>query len=353
MSDFLLNNQGNGSVAGKLLQNNFDPNCLRPWIGDDGRAYMVRNVNGKPTVVPVVNADATLRKDDWIQLDEVILKAAKPRLKAFGDLRRAGLTYGIGAGMGKTMLESENMSDIGPATVNMDGLSRGVNDRPVFDLVNLPLPIVHKDFSFSIRQIAAARNGGTPLDTTMAGLAAESVAIEVEKLTLGTAATYSFGGSSVYGYTNYPNRLTKVLTAPTASGWTPALLVQELMAMKQQSVDAFHYGPWKLYNSPAWDQYLDADYSAAKGDITLRDRIAKIKDVAAPETLEYLTGYQFIMVQMSPNVVRAVIGMDITTLQWESHGGMQVNFKVMCILVPQLRTDQNSRTGLVHGVATP
>jgi hypothetical protein len=125
------------------------------------------------------------------------------------------------------------------------------------------------------------------------------------------------------------------------------------MQMKQQSVDAYHYGPWKLYNSPAWDQYLDADYSAAKGDITLRDRIAKIKDVSAPETLEYLTGYQFIMVQISPNVVRAVIGMDITTLQWESHGGMQVNFKVMCILVPQLRTDQNSRTGLVHGVATP
>jgi hypothetical protein len=352
-TDFIMNGQGTGTVASRLLQNmdahgNIDHNCLRPMIGEDGRAYIVRNVAGKPTMVPVHNADATLRKDDWKLLDDVILKAARPKLKAFGDLRRAGLTYSVPNAMGKTVLESENMSDIGPATVSMDGLARGANDRPVFDIVGIPLPIIHKDFSFSLRQIAASRNG-TPLDTTQAGLAAEQVATYVEQQTLGVASAYTYGGYTIQGYTNYTNRMTKTLTAPTDAGWTPALHVRQILQMKQQSVDAYHTGPWFFYTSPAWDQYYDEDYSGAKGEGTLRDRLSKIKNVDAPETLDYLTGYQCLLVQKSQNVVRAVVGMDITTVQWESHGGMQMNFKVMCILLTQLRTDQNTRTGLVHG----
>lgn len=356
--DYVLNGQPVGNVAAQLLANNFDPCCLRPYLGRDGRSYITRNSgrygnDGKPVyeAVPVTNTTATLRKDDWILLDQVIIKAAKRRLKAFADLRSAGLTYAVPNAMGKTVLESENMSDIGPATTSMDGLRRGDNDRPIFDLVNLPLPITHKDFSFSVRQIAASRNGGSPLDTTTAELAAENVAIQVEKMLLGVADTYSFAGSSVYGYTNFPSRLVASMTLPTAAGWTGATLLNEIMAMKAQSVAAYHYGPWKLYNSPAWDIYLDADYSNAKGENTLRERLAKVQGVSESQTLDYLTGYQFIMVQQSPNVARAVIGMDITSLQWESHGGMQQNFKVMCILVPQLRTDQNSNTGLVHGTA--
>ena len=52
---------------------------------------------------------------------------------------------------------------------------------------------------------------------------------------------------------------------------------------------------------------------------------------------------------MTPDVCRAVNGMDITTVQWESSGGMRINFKVMAIQVPQLFTDYNRRTGIVHG----
>ena len=55
-----------------------------------------------------------------------------------------------------------------------------------------------------------------------------------------------------------------------------------------------------------------------------------------------------IMVQMTPDVARAVNGMDITTVQWESVGGMRLNFKVMAIQVPQLRADYDGRCGIVH-----
>ena len=58
------------------------------------------------------------------------------------------------------------------------------------------------------------------------------------------------------------------------------------------------------------------------------------------------TPFQLLLVQMTPDVARAVNGMDITTVQWESKGGMQLNFKVMCIQVPQLRADYSGDCGI-------
>lgn len=350
--DFILNGQANGSVASQLMQNNFDVRCLRPYIGKDGRTYITQNVNGKQTPVPLNNATATLRKDDWKTLDTAIVKAAKPRLRFVGDLRSAGLTYNIPNGMGKTVLETETQGDISEAQISMDGLSRSQGDRPTFELNNLPLPIIHKDFSFSARQVMASRNGGSPLDTTTAELAARRVAEQAEQLALGTASSYAYGGGTIYGLTNFPSRLTKSMTLPTASGWTPATFVEEVLAMKNQSQAAYHYGPWRLYTSPNWDQYLDDDYSSAKGDNTLRERVAKIDGIQGISTLDYLSGYRAILVQMTSDVVREVMGMDITTAQWETQGGMQLNFKVMAIMVPQLRADQNSNTGIVDGTAS-
>jgi uncharacterized linocin/CFP29 family protein len=240
------------------------------------------------------------------------------------------------------------MSDITPATISMDGLRRSESDRPVFDLKTMPLPIIHKDFGFSARQIATSRNGGSPLDTTTAELAGRRVVEEVEKLTLGITNTYSYGGGSVYGYTNFPGRLTGDLADPAAGGWVPADTVADVLAMRQQSRANFHYGPWMLYNSPDWDVYLDEDYAAAKGDNTLRERLLKIRGIDSIETADYLEGMQFIMVEKNPEVARAIVGMDITTVQWESQGGLQIDFKVMCILLVQVRADQNGNTGIVH-----
>ena len=59
--------------------------------------------------------------------------------------------------------------------------------------------------------------------------------------------------------------------------------------------------------------------------------------------------FEVIMVQMTPDVIRAVIGMDMTTVRWETIGGMQLNFKVMAIHVPQVRADFLGQSGVAHG----
>ena len=349
MRDFLLNGSAHGDVASRLMSTNFDVNSLRPWIGNDGRTYLTMVENGKPKSVCIGNATSSLRKDDWKLLDDAIVKAAMPRLKAVGDLRSKGLVYSIPNGMSKTVLETETVGDTNDATISMDGLREGLNDRPKFELTNLPLPIIHYDFGFSARQIAVSRNGGSPLDTTMAELAGRKVAEAAEKLLIGNWTAddqYTYGGGTIYGYTDFPDRSTKTLTTPTGSNGTTTLT--EVLDMKALAYADYHYGPYTLYNSPAWDKFLDNEFKT-NSDRSLRERISAIDGITGPTTLDYLTNYDMLLVQNTTDVVREVIGMDITTVQWESKGGMQLNFKVMAIMVPQLRSDQNDRSGIVHG----
>ena len=347
-----------GSVLQKLMNCGFNTHCLRPWVEPDGRTYMNVVENGKLVAKPIINTLATLRKDDWIKIDEAIIKASQPRLRLVSDIRAAGLTYSIPNGLGTTVLQSEMMGDIEDATISMDGLRQGANDRPEFDLVSLPLPIVHKDFSFSARQLATSRNGGSPLDTSMAELAARKVAETLEQLTLGVAAdgapaNYAFGGGTIYGLINAPNIITSanISNPATHSGWTPEHLLTEILAMRQALQAAYHYGPYMIYMGSSWDQYLDEDYKA-ESDITLRERVLKCDGVSGIRTLDYATGYKVIMVQMTSDVIRMVVGMEITTVQWETNGGMLQNFKVMGIIVPQIRSDINSLCGIAYDAGT-
>ena len=345
----LQTGQVSSSVAGRLLQSNFDPHFLRPFIGDDGRQYLTQNNNGSLQAVPVTNADATLLYKEWQLLDEVVIRAALPRLRAVADVRGRGLQFTIPNGMAKTVLLTQAQSSVNSATISMDGLADSQGDRPVYNLTNLPLPIIHKDFSFSARQLAVSRNGSMPLDLSMAELSARRVAEGAEQLLLGVAPTYQYGGGTIYGLTNFPNRITKNLSTPLVSAWTPRQTLLDVLNMRLLSQQHFHYGPWVLYTSLAWDQYLDDDLSIYKGDLTLRDRLRRIDGIEDVITLDYLNGYDMLLVQMTTDVVREVVGMDITTIQWETHGGMQLNFKIMCILIPQLRADYNGNTGIIHG----
>lgn len=357
--DFILNGQAHGGVASRLLASGGDVNVFRPYLGRDKKTYITQNRYNPKTdkveacAVPVQNANATMRYDEWRQLDTAVLKAARGRLRFVADLRAGGLQYTIPNGLSKTVLSSENSTDPGTANVSMDGLRKGDNDRQEYTMTNLPLPLIHSDFSFSARQIMVSRESSTPLDTSGAEAAARRVAEVAEQLALGNWAggTFAFGGGSIYGATTFPQRLTKTMTKPTLTAWTARTTLLEVLAMKQQSQDALHFGPWILYASTSWDQFLDNDYSSTKGDVTLRERLKQIDGILDIRALDYLTGYQMLLVQQSSDVVREVVGLDFTTVQWPEEGGLKMNYKVMAIMVPQFRADINGNTGIVHGNA--
>jgi hypothetical protein len=341
---------GAGSVAERLLQANGDPDIPRPFSNHKGENSYVTLLepNGKLKTRLIGNAPATLRRDDWIMIDEAVMRSSKPQLRAFSDLRASGNVVTIPNGMGKTMMLYQTMGDITPATISMDALRQSEEDMPEFDTAQMPLPLIHKDFSYSLRQILVSRQSNTPLDTSTASLAGRRVSEEVEKLTLGITS-FTFGGFSIYGYTNHPNRNSMVLTDPAAGGWTPSTLINEILQMKQKSLDDYHNGPWRMYLSPAWDLYFDDDYNPSNPSMTLRQRVQAIEGIQSITTLDFLTGKQILLVQMEPETARAVVGMDIRTVQWESQGGFRVHFKVLCLLLPQIRADASGQSGIVHG----
>lgn len=359
-----------GNWMRRLMEGEMDVGLMRPFIGDDDRAYVTRNLMNPRTRqmeqhVVLMNDDtnATLRTLDWQQLDEAVIKSAKPRLGAARDLQERGLIYNLPNGIAKTSMQYQAISDISGATISMDGLRESESDRPVFSLLNFPIPIIHKDFQFPLRQVLESRTGYSPLDVTTAELAGRRVAEMVEQLTIGCGvnasfsapgqllgqSSYAWNNSAIYGYMNYPGRITYSITLPTSPGWIPQNTVDDVLQMIKASKTAFHTGPWMLYAGMYWDGYLDDDYKATYNDMTLRQRLREIAGILDIRTLDYIPDQSLILVQQSTDVVRMVIGMNITTIQWETHGGMQLNFKVMCCMVPQLRSDYYGNTGIVHG----
>jgi len=356
MSDFVVDGVAHGSVATRLLASNGDPMVMKPYVGSDGRDYitrMVTNSAGERTAQPTLihNGNALLRKNDWIAMDQEVERVAKPRLQLVGDLRTSGHDIILPNGMSKSTFEYEAMTDISRATTSMDGIRRGNSDRVNFDIRGLPLPIIHKDFHLSLREVMISRHGGSPLDLTGAGLASERVAEEVERYAIGLNDIYQFAGYSVYGVRTFPQRLTKVLTLPTAAGWTPDTLFNEVIAMREQLKAAYHYGPFRLYFSTDWEGYLDKDYSQAKGDKSLRQKIEGIAGIQSVKCLDYLTGYQAFMIEDNKNAMAIVVGMEMTTIQWSSPDGLEYNFKVMCIMVPRFKYDTAGNCGVLHATA--
>lgn len=333
---------------------------------------------------PVVNA-TSLRKEEWIMLDTVVLRASRYRLRAWSDLSAAN-SFGGFNGMSKTILEHETQSDPGEAIVDMDGLTQGRTDTPLFQLQGVPLPITHSDFWYSSRVLAISRNTGTPLDTTMGEAAGRRVAESIEKTLIGVNTGITYGGASTYvggygrtstvfGYLNFTSRLTFAGTfaKPTSVGWTPSQTLASVLGMRDLLYARKFYGPFMLYTSNDWDQYMDNDYILTGGNVatqTLRERLKAIEGIQDVRRLDFLFSaipnpafgpggegvtvgnpFTLLMVQMTPDVCRAVNGMDITTVQWESQGGMRLNFKVMCIQVPQLRADFYGNCGILQATA--
>lgn len=363
--------QGTGSVAARLLSSGMDTNVLRPYIGGDGRSYVDRLVADRATgkrklvAVPTQNL-GTLRFEQWREIDAAVVRVAKPALQAISDLQKKGLTYTVDA-MQTVILSYETVSDTTPATISMNGLRESQHDRPVYGIGNLPLPLIHKDFSFDARQLGVSQATGVggnaaPLDTSMVTLATRRVVEEAEKLLIGSLPAYYFGGGSVYGYTNFPGRITGAMTLPTTAGWTPQQLNGEILTMRQQLINNFHMGPYMLYVSSDWASVLDDDYSVAYNGNTLRTRLKQIDQISDIVTLNYMnttaaqtagtgSGFQMVMIQMTEDVIQLVVGMQMRTIQWETMGGMETNFKVICSLTPRMRQDQNLNSGIVHAVA--
>lgn len=344
-----MNGRAFGSVASKLLKNNMDLNCLRPYEGRDGRTYIDKMVNNKLTAVPVHNAEATLPYEAWRMIDDAVVRTARPELRLIAALQSAGLTQTVDA-MSLITMSYQVQKDAHNARVVMSPLVRAERDRPTYDIRDMPLPLIEAEFSYDIRELNVSRRGGQPLDLTSVENCTRRVMELAEDFVLGNSGTFSYAGGTVYGLTNFPQRLTADLTLPTDEDWTPEIFLDEINLMMKQSRDQNFFGPWMMFMSPGWDFYLNKDYSAAYPG-SLRTRVQQITSISGIMELPRLSDYQIILLQMNSNTIRLINGLPLRVVQWEGPGGWEVHFKLITSIVPQMRYDAEDQTGIVHGVA--
>lgn len=394
---YIVDNYAPNDIAGNIgasgadevmRMSRFEPGLLRPYVDNKGmRCVQIQNgwkvyrdtksgqqvkkknyrkmtcleAMARGYESPVLMNAATLRIDQWKELDRAVQRVKRANLGAWPDLESKS-SFNID-GMSTMILEYETVDDPGEAVVDMDVLSDGRTDAPLFGLRGLPIPITHSDFFFSRRRISVSEKRGQGVDTFMAEAATRRVQETIERTLIGTETGVSYGIASeydmaptVYGYLNFPDRITKSdMVAPDGTNG-PAVLTSWLELIQLLKDDHFA-GPFTVYVSTDWDIYLDNLFSTTEPSAgSLRQRLLQIGSISTIKRLEYLDAtdnpFTVIVVQHTSDVVRAVNGMDYRVVQWETRGGMQMNFKVMAIKVPQFRSDANGRSGVAVGTTS-
>lgn len=295
-----------------------------------------------------IHASAALRKEEWLAMDEVVNKPRREELVGFSDLQSRGLVFNLGNPLGNLTLEWEDHSDVSPATVSMLSGTMSEDDLADHGLRGIPIPMVSKGFTLDERLLAAGRNKGEAIDVTNADEATRQVNLALDDLVFN--GSFNYGGYTLYGYTEHPQRNT-VAFQNGGNPWTNvattgATILTDVLLMVQTLYEAKITGPYVLYIPADHWAVLQEDFKT-EGDDTIMQRLLKLEGLEAIRVSFALTN-EIVLTAMQRSVVDAVIGFTPTLVQWEDHGGAVNRFRVIAIMVPRVKRDNDATSGVVH-----
>lgn len=313
---------GGGTVAQRLLKNNLDLNCLRPYVE--------------------MHANATLRKDEWEELDRVMIRAFTERLVGIADLISHNLVHPLG-GLGTLVSQYNRMGEKNRAQVSMKASTDAEQSRVLFDLQSVPIPVIFSEFQLDIRLLESSRRLGDALDTVEAEETARVVGEELEYI-LFNGNTTAMGGMPIYGYRTHPNRN----TAAGASWGTATNIYSNVLQMVAALSADRVPGPYILYLHN--DQYME---SLAITDTTrgLTERQVAINNIPMLEDIKIadkLPAGEGVMVSMNRQTVDLARAEDFMPVEWDSMGGLATHYRGMTVAAPRVKADMSGRCGIYH-----
>jgi uncharacterized linocin/CFP29 family protein len=345
-----------GEPAHKLLNSGMNLNALRPYFAWNNKTKKYVpvcnmgtqiNAEGKVVPKPVLAANATLREDEWKTIDQTVLQVSRKQLAFYQSLVASGLTFPLSDALGTTVLGWDKMQDDdGDARLTMEPDIPPLEGRVTYDREYIPIPLVCKGFRLNIRELNASRRGGMPLDTAIMADATRKVTELIEKLSINGTNGITYGGGTLYGMLNYDHRVTGTLT----SAWTNSSArdpLADVIAMKQDSLDIYHNGPWRMFIPTGYSTALEEDYTSGYPK-SIRNRLLEVEGVNSIQTLDYMTAGNVVMMEMDQRTIRMIVGFEPKTIEWTSMGGMSFHYMIMAIMVPNPRADANNRTGIIH-----
>lgn len=334
----------------------------RPYINHQGRSVIAvfsgrHDDKGNPVFTErTINVNATLRKDEWVQVDNAVLEAARERLVIVSDLIRMGLTHSVG-GLGTLISEWEEASEMTDAEATMDGESLTEEDRQVFDIAGVPIPIIGKRHKISERTLLSSRTRGSSLDVTQASEAGRAVARKSEDMVFNGIPELGSSQSanktySVYGLTNHPNRAIDQISDWAAGATSEETIFAEILALVEElETENNSYGPYTLYIPNTYSKRFRQDFKA-DSDKTLRQRVLETEVIRDIRVADKLATGNVVLIEMTNRVIDLAIASDVVNIQWASGSGFTNYFMSYAAWAPRLKTDYDGRVGFIHGATS-
>jgi hypothetical protein len=338
----------------------------RPYINERGTPVIAYNTGRRnkdrqwtykeKRLATGVVTNATLRKEEWVELELQLLESARERLIGVEDLQSAGLVHPVG-GLGVLVSEWETGSEITDAAVTMDGETQTEEDRQEFGLEGTPIPVISKRFRIGERVLMASRMRGAALDLTTGNEAARAVARASEQLLFyGTSIGVTRSRDrvyQVYGYTTHPDKATFSITDWALVGTSGETILSEILQMIQvMEIDHRHFGPFTLY-IPAEFSHKFAEDFKDNSDKSLRSRVLedpRISEIRIADALHGTDagGPDVVLAELSRGSVDMAVGSDLATTQWASGSGWTNYFQVFTAFAPRIKADFDGRVGILH-----
>lgn len=283
--------------------------------------------------------NSLLRTDEQQELDRLIVDIARQPIGVFSDLQKRGLIQRTGIG---TMVSVwQQASDMNDATVNMSLASRGRKDRVEFSAAGVPVPVIMAEFSIEERELAASRAGFGGLDLTHVDTATRKVLEKIEDMVC-NGSTVKLNSYTLPGLTNHTNR-----NSGNGADWGTVgnieTNVKTMLAAEQ--ADAY-FGPFVLYLNHV--QFLEMHAQVGTtNDRTALERVKMLPGIIDVVPTSKITAGQCALVQVTRDVIDVVVAQDIIAVPWQTEPGIQ-NWKVMAILAPRVKADQDGKSGIYH-----
>ena len=325
------------------------------FVASGGSPARYLAVNGL-NAIGGLRTNEVLRKEEWQMLDDTLVGVARQRLIGIGDLISRGLSFNLG-GLGILLSQYEKLGDMSAADVDYAGVTDGEKDSVTFTLVSVPVPIIHKDFSINIRRLEASRGPnavGAPIDRTQIEVAAQKVTEQMEEILFnGMEGTKAQGGgiqtgggvttqNRLFGYTNETN-----INTQAGGDWGTATNPQTdiINGIGVLEGDKYFAPGYVVYAPTTQFNQLRNFFTDGSGD-QIFDRVRRIQGVEDIRPGDRLTAGTGVIVTMRRDVVDLAIGQELTVVEWETKGGLMMNFKVLTAVAPRIKSDSDNGSGV-------
>lgn len=288
---------------------------------------------------------ASLLREQWRELDTMLIRIAEQYMAGVSDLRDRGLTHAIGS-IGFAASQYNAVGEMEPAMVDMDPSASGSNQRLSIAPHLVPLPFVFEDYHFNAAELAASQQLGMGLDTAHAAEAMRKVMEGFESILFNGTTVGTLTANQVFGYRTHPQRKTGSGTV-----WsTPANIYPTVLAMFTDMLARRRAGPYGLYmNIAQWGE-LHAEKGVDANWNYLRWIQESFPSIVSMKPTFAVPDGELVLAELTSRTVDLAVKMEPGNVPWEEMGGLAEHVRVMGSLTPRIKIDGENLVGVVHYV---